>query len=46
MIEHSNVTHMVKNVYEDERCLIIVNDFGGNQESLALTKDAAANKLV
>ena len=26
-IEHSNVTHMVKNVDEDERCLIIVNTF-------------------
>ena len=37
-IEHTNVTHMVKNVDEDERCLIVVNTFGGNQEALALTE--------
>ena len=45
-IEHSNVTHMVKNVDEDERCLIIVNTFGGNQESLALTEDGLYEVLM
>lgn len=45
-IGHSNVTHMVKNVDEDERCLIIVNTFGGNQEALALTEDGLYEVLM
>lgn len=45
-IEHTHVTNMLRNIDEEERCVITVHTFGGNQEALALTEDGLYEVLM